>query len=607
MSAAVAAIPPRFAAVLAILAVLALITLAYWPVHAAGLVWDDRVFLHDTAWLRSGNAWLQVVFHGFSDWTQYYRPLGVALFTAETRLFDVAAAPMHLVSLGLHLVNTLLVGALARQLLLQSDRDYRGKLSPCVAMLVFGLHPALVEPVVWISSQCDLLLTCFMLAGLIFNMTLSHVAARAVGVAACFFLAACAKESAVVFPLLLLVLDWLRPTSADTANRLLPALRERLHRQWPVYLSVFAAGIAYLALRTWGVGFLVEARGHEAALSWSRVQLVCVTYLTYWKLLVWPMTGLNPLHLLAKGQFGEFSVTLVVADFAAMAIVIAGFYLLWKRLAVGGLIVAVTVALAPALHIVPIDFDDSFYHERYAIVAIALACAFLPLVMHSFGLQREHKGRRVSLFRSGFGGWLILAYLNIQVTVPLWSDEARLWLWVLHQNPGSIIARDNLLSAYLDRDDLAHARPLADQMMLDKRQCPNCMLNVAHLAIIQGDAELASVALQRAKQAIDETDQPKRIKELYLVAEGNLDRLRHDFEGAEAAYREAISLDPLDPNPHMNLAVLLARQGHVDEAREALEAAILLYPAGEQPVQRQAFDRILSAPPPAIPDASSPQ
>ncbi len=602
-----AVVSSRFAAGLAILAVLASIIFAYWPVHVAGLVWDDRVFLHDTAWLRSGNAWLQVVFHGFSDWTQYYRPLGVALFTAETRLFDVAAAPMHLVSLGLHLVNTLLVGALARRLLLESDRDYRGKLLPCVAMLVFGLHPALVEPVVWISSQCDLLLTCFMLAGLLLNLTLSHAVTRAVGVATCFFLAACAKESAVAFPVLLVFFDWLRPTTAHKADRLLPTLRAQLHRQWPVYASVLVAGTAYLALRIWGVGFLVEARAHEAAFSWPRVQLVCATYLTYWKLLIWPMTGLNPLHMLAKGQFSEFSVALLATDFAAIAIVSAGFYLLWKRRPVGGLIVAVTVALAPALHIVPIDFDDSFYHERYAIVAIALACAFLPLAVQSFGLQREHQLRRLGYSALVVGGWLILAYVNIQVTIPLWSDEARLWLWVLQQNPGSIIARDNLLSAYLDRENLVQAQPLADQMMLDKRQCPNCMLNVAHLAIMQGDEERASVALQRAKQAIDETDQPKRIKELYLVAVGNLDRLRHDFDGAEAAYREAISLDPLDPNPRMNLAVLLARQGHADESREALDAAILLYPAGEQPVQRQAFQRILSALPPATPDASSPQ
>src|SRR5487761_2750661 len=96
-------------------AVLAATAIAYWPIHAAGLVWDDKFYLHDRAWLRQGRDWLQIVFHGFPDWGAYFRPLGVALFTAEIRLFDTAPMPMHMTSLVLHLLNTLLVGLVARK------------------------------------------------------------------------------------------------------------------------------------------------------------------------------------------------------------------------------------------------------------------------------------------------------------------------------------------------------------------------------------------------------------------------------------------------------------------------------------------------------------
>jgi hypothetical protein len=61
--------------------VLGLIAVIYWPVNAAGFVWDDHFYLHDSASLRHGNDWIGIVFHGFLDWATYFRPLGVAWFT----------------------------------------------------------------------------------------------------------------------------------------------------------------------------------------------------------------------------------------------------------------------------------------------------------------------------------------------------------------------------------------------------------------------------------------------------------------------------------------------------------------------------------------------
>jgi hypothetical protein len=133
------------------LIIICLIAIIYWPTHLAGFVWDDKIFLHDAAWLRYGDNWKHFIFQNFNDWENYFRPLAVALFVAEVRIFDVAPGPMHLVSLGLHMVNTLLVGLLAGKLYAETTSTTKPSLLVYVAMLAFGLHPALIEPVagVW--------------------------------------------------------------------------------------------------------------------------------------------------------------------------------------------------------------------------------------------------------------------------------------------------------------------------------------------------------------------------------------------------------------------------------------------------------------------------
>jgi len=98
------------------LAILAIVVVVYWPVSHARFVWDDNTCFHDSAWLREGSNWVNYALRGFCDWTNYFRPLVVALFVAEVRSFDVSPGPMHLVSLALHLANTLVVGLLAFRL-----------------------------------------------------------------------------------------------------------------------------------------------------------------------------------------------------------------------------------------------------------------------------------------------------------------------------------------------------------------------------------------------------------------------------------------------------------------------------------------------------------
>ena len=565
-----------------------LVGAVYWPVHAGGFVWDDALCFRDAAWLRHGDDWTHYVFRGFCDWTDYFRPLVVSLYVLQVRLFDSAPGPMHLVSLGLHLLNTVLVGLLALKL---RQAKPAGTAAVAFCMLLYGLHPALIEPVFWIGCQYELVTTMCMLLGLALNEMVESRPLRAVAVAGSFFLAACAKESAITFPILLAIFDFAAHGTARIRGPLY-ALRAQIERQWLVYLAVLVAGLLYLALRHAAMGPLSVAHEQEPFWSLARLHKVGLTYLTYWKLLLWPMTGMGPIHPVDEARFINAGWQGFAVDAAAAAIAVSGLIALYRLPPLGRIMVAVTAALFPVLHIVPITFNESLYHERYAMTALAVACASIPALLSAVALRPALALGSVALTCA----WLLLAVANIRVTLPLWSDELVLWQWAARENPDSVVAQQHLLAKYVERGDQKRARALADALVAKDAQCPVCMLEVAYLGLREGDARLAAIALEKIRDAKQLPNDPLFMEE-FVMATGELLELEHDPINAESAYREAMRIDPLDPRPQLDLAYLQLRQGDREQARRTAEAALPLFAPEERVSRRRAFEQAETAEP----------
>jgi tetratricopeptide (TPR) repeat protein len=548
-----------------------IVAAVYWPVLHAGFVWLDKLYFRDSAALRIGDDWAHLLFSRFFDWDNYFRPLVVALFALEVRWSDANPVPMHAISLGLHLSNTALVGLLADRLQRDSPGLTGVKPATCLAALAYGLHPALVEPVAWISCQFELVVTFLMLLGLLLNVLIKGVGGRALAVSGCFFLAACSKESALAFPILLLLLDAMRAAG----------WRAMLVRQRVTYLAVFCAGLAYLALRAWSLGFLVQPHGGVSFLAFARFQEVCLAYVSYWRILIWPMAGLSPIHEFDSSMFARTDPSLLFADVVAITLAGAGAVLAWKRHPFGYLIAGVTAALLPVLHLIPLAFDASFYHERYVMTAAAITCVLLPLAL----------SRRIARWSiMPLAGWIILAILNIRATVPLWSDEARLWNWVLTVDPQSTTALSHLLTTYMERDDRPRAREIADALLRKKPRCALCLINVGSLAIADRDPVQARTALDLAKSVFG-SNEPRSTLQAYVLATGQLRELNGDVGGAEEAYRDAVGLDDSDPAAQMSLALLLARQGRASEADNAFARALSLSAPDEREQRQREFTR----------------
>jgi len=272
------------------------------------------------------------------------------------------------------------------------------------------------------------------------------------------------------------------------------------------------------------------------------------------------------------------------ADTAALAIAAFGAYAFFKRWANGVFVLAVSAALPPVLNIAPVELSESLYHDRYAATAIAIACVLLPELAAS--LFARVRVMRVAL-PAVTVVWLGFAAVNIHVTVPLWADEVALWRWAAQQHPASVDIQQHLLASYIQRNDRAHARELADALVTANVRCAYCMLNAADIAIADRDAERAALALQKIQNA-PALAHDARFARNYVLANGALLELRADVSGAERAYRDAMRMDASDPMPQMALAMLFAKQGRIDAARAQLAIALpLLAPDLRDPWQQK--------------------
>lgn len=584
------AAPSRHASLALVVLVLLAVAWIYAPVRHAGFVWDDWPDFHDTAWLREGDAWMHYVLKDFNGWTNYFRPLGVLLFTAEVRLFASQPGPMHIVSLALHLVDSLLVFFVATRFARSLHPDRPTGYTPVVAMALYGLHPALIEVVAWIGCQFEMLLTLFILLGLWASMAITHRWRRALAIAACFFLAAGSKESAAAFPLLLVLFDW---TLQRVGPEMTPARRIRglLASYWPSYLGILLAGIVYLVIRHAALGMLFSPRVITPLSVLGHIQEVSYLYLQNWRMLLWPMTGMSPIHPVDTKQFAEPTASLIAASAATLATVaLATWRVIGKPPGIATLVLAVTLALLPVLHIIAADFDSSLYHERYVMVALAAGCVLLPALTPVFGPLRTLSGAALPGLALLFGGWLAISSVTIRTTLPLWANDTNLWQWALAMYPDSMDAKDNLLGAYLQANDLADAHALIDRLKDEQPLCVNCMLNAAVLAVREGDPATAEHDLGLIRDsrllAVD-----RQMFGKYMLTMGQMLFLQGKAKDAAAVLEQAVAVEPLDPEAALSLAIVEAGLGDCDRSAQLQEHGIMLLPQPARQARRSAVDK----------------
>lgn len=276
-------------------AALGLITatlIVYAPVRHYGFVAiDDPAYVTENPHISNGLTWHSIVWAFTSGYASNWHPLTWLSHMLDVQLFGMNAGPHHVVSLALHIINTILLFWLMVRLTGTLGR------SAFVSGL-FALHPLHVESVAWVAERKDVLSTMFWL------LTLLAYAAyvrrpglsRYLVVCVSFALGLLAKPMLVTIPFVLLLLDvWplCRITWGDGASG-----RRQLsspHRR-AVWVKLICEKLPMIALSVASsiVTFLVQERaGAVTGLNLYplalRTENVLVSYAAYISKMLWPV------------------------------------------------------------------------------------------------------------------------------------------------------------------------------------------------------------------------------------------------------------------------------------------------------------------------------
>lgn len=157
-----------------------------------GFKWDDHHLVEENRSIRTWHHTFQNFTRPLKQFPTYYRPTQMLSYQCDYLLWGSHPTGYHLSNLLLHLINALLFFFLLNLALQNRHAAFWGA-------LLFCCHPALSEPVNYISSRSDLLVGTFTLLTMIFAFKRYLILAMI-----SFALSLLSKEIALVTPFVLL-------------------------------------------------------------------------------------------------------------------------------------------------------------------------------------------------------------------------------------------------------------------------------------------------------------------------------------------------------------------------------------------------------------------
>jgi protein O-mannosyl-transferase len=197
-------------------AILAATFIVYIPSLRNGFInWDDNFYVTENALIAHPTAALLTTPLGGN-----HHPLTMLSLALNYKLSGLDAGSYHWLNLILHLANTALVFFFVQ--VLSGKRLW----AAVVTAALFGIHPAHVESVAWISERKDVLYAFFYLIALLAYLRYLDTKRSPwlLATLLAYILSAASKPAAVVLPLSLLAIDYFRrrPFSAGVLLEKVP-------------------------------------------------------------------------------------------------------------------------------------------------------------------------------------------------------------------------------------------------------------------------------------------------------------------------------------------------------------------------------------------------
>ncbi|MEI6555710.1 MAG: tetratricopeptide repeat protein [Paludibacter sp.] len=181
--------------------------------------WDDTDYVIRNHYIQSFS------FENITKlWTSFfvanYQPITMMLYAVEYFAGNGSPQIFHGMNIVIHLINSYLVFVLIREI------SPKNSVVALITAAFFAIHPMHIESVAWVSELKDVLYSFFFLLGLIqYCRFIVNNQTKLLVYTFIFFLLSClSKSAAVIFPLIMLLLDYyfLREFTMKTMLEKLP-------------------------------------------------------------------------------------------------------------------------------------------------------------------------------------------------------------------------------------------------------------------------------------------------------------------------------------------------------------------------------------------------
>jgi protein O-mannosyl-transferase len=454
----------------------------------------------------------------------YYRPLFCVWLTAGYTLFGTNAAAWHAATVGLHVAVTLLLF----QLLFWLVKDYR---AATAGALIFGVHPAHIESVAWISAAPDLLAALALLGVfLVYNRSLdSPPLWRSLAAHGLYAAALLSKEPAVFYAPIAFLYELARGDLAPEMQ-----LAERIVRAIRRTGLFFLMAIAYSFVR---VELLLSTRPlvwvsrHDAVLT---APSILVFYLRH---LVWParLSYYYDLPIITSAASPGFWMPILILA----AICIAGWFP-WSKSRSVAIPWAAAWLFLPLLPVLNVAFfwPYDYFHDRYLYLPSIGLAILVALAFNQCTPQDVPDRRR--LLATAFAAVVVVAFaFSTAIQSTPWQSGISMFTYAVQSAPGNAMAKNNLGTQYIEKDRLEEAEAIFREAL---SQHPDFWLGTYNLGY----------TYYKEKR----------------------------YELAETYFRRAIALDPDDPDQHAYLGIAYFHENRLADAVSELVVAIRRRPEG---------------------------
>lgn len=579
--------------------ILALVTLAgYWRVSQFGFVeFDDQEYVKDNPHVYSGVSGENLRWAFTRVYACNWHPLTWISHMLDCQFFGLNAGAHHLINVGLHIVNALLLFTLLRQM---TGATWRS----AMVTGLFALHPAHVESVAWISERKDVLSTLFVLLALLVyarKVMGARLPAQQSPVASaadspspilrlrdiwlallCYTLSLLSKGMYVTLPFLLLLLDWwpLRRYSPEipwTGQK--RRFAQLACEKWPwLALSFLMSAVTFWVQKTGGAVVAVSEHSFPA-----RLANALIAYVRYVGKMFWPadLTVIYPLPAAWAGwQIAAAAVTLALVSVVVVRLArkrpfafVGWAWFVGTLVPVIGLVQVGSQALADRYTYFP-------FVGLFIIVVWMGAEVFSPghrLRMAGAGRVDTSTGgeTRRKVYAAGLSAVLLFACaLLTHRQVEHWSSSRALFERAVAVTRDNAQAQCNLGSLFEAENRLGEAaKHYAEAVRIqpadeDFRTCLGVVLARG------GDTNAARVHLNLAMAAYLDLIRKRPADAANFNAIGRALSALAEHRNAADAYAKAVSLKPGSAVYRNNLGVALARMGDlrgaITEHREVL-------------------------------------